>query len=168
MPVDLLNPFTELPYILPGRVFRSRMPFDARDPSGDLLNRFIAESIGVVVVLADDREILMCTGRDLRLAYQAHGMSVIYLPIADYAAPVLDALDRAVLSAMLYIESGKNLVVHCHAGVGRTGLFLACLAQRTLQLSPEESIDWVRRYIHGALETPEQIRLAMEYGELIC
>ena len=91
--MDLPTHFTELPFAFPGRVFRSRMSFDARDPHGHLFNRFLAESIGVVVVL----------------------------------------------------------VVHCHAGMGRTGLFLACLAQRALHMSPVEAIDWVRSYVPGAL-----------------
>lgn len=166
--MDQYSPFTELPFAFPGRVFRSRMPYDARDPHGDLFNRYLAESIGVVVVLAEDKEILECTGRDLRAAYMAQGMSVLYLPIPDYATPLLDSLDRAVFTALEDIRAGKNLVVHCHAGMGRTGLFLACLAQRALQMSAEEAIHWVRSYVPGALETPEQARLAMDFGELLC
>jgi protein-tyrosine phosphatase len=144
------------------------MPFDSRDPQGELLERFIAESVQVVVVLTDDGEVLECTGRNLRADYRAHGMSVIYLPIADYDAPDLDALDEAVLCALAEIRGGKNLAVHCHAGMGRTGLFLACLAQRALQMEAEEAIHWVRGYVPGALETPEQVHLALDYGELRC
>jgi len=144
------------------------MPFDARDPHGELFNRYLAESIDIVVVLAEDGEVLECTGRNLRAVYATQGMSVIYLPISEYAAPELDALDRAVLTALDDIRAGKNLVVHCHAGMGRTGLFLACLAQRALQLNPAQAISWVRSYVPGALETPEQVRLAIDYGERLC
>jgi protein-tyrosine phosphatase len=166
--VDQVGPFTEIPFETPGRVFRSRMPFDGRDPQGELFKRFIAESIGAVVILADDREVLECTGRNLRADYKAQGMSVTYLPISDYAVPALDDLDDAVLAALEDMCLGKNLVVHCHAGLGRTGLFLACLAQRTLQMDAQEAIGWVRGYVPGALETPEQVRLALEYGERRC
>jgi protein-tyrosine phosphatase len=166
--VDQASPITELPFACPGRVFRSRMPFDERDPHGCLLERYLGESIRVVVVLADDGEILACTGRDLRLTYTLQGMSVIYLPIPDFAVPSLDSLDRAVLTALEEIRSGVNLAVHCHAGMGRTGLFLACLAQRALPMSAKQAIDWVRSYVPGALETPEQVHLAIDYGELLC
>jgi protein-tyrosine phosphatase len=166
--VDPFSPFTELPFASPGRVFRSRMPFDTRDPQGELLKRFIAESVDVVVVLVDDAEALECTGRDLRGDYQAQGMSVIHLPIPDFETPSLDTLDEAVMAALQDIRSGKNLAVHCHAGLGRTGLFLACLAQRDMQMGAGKSIDWVRSFVPGALESPKQVLFALDYGELRC
>jgi protein-tyrosine phosphatase len=166
--VDPYSPFTELPFASPGRVFRSRMPFDARDPQGELFKRFIAESVDVVVVLVSDAELRECTGRDLRRDYQAHGMTDIYLPIPDFETPTLDTLDEAVMAALQAIRSGKNLVVHCHAGLGRTGLFLACLAQRDMQMGAKEAINWLRGFVPGALESPEQVRLALDYGELKC
>jgi protein-tyrosine phosphatase len=162
------SPFSELPFRYPGRVFRSRMPFDERDPNGDLFSCYLAESIQVVVVLAEDEEILACTGRDLRAAYISQGLSVIYLPIPDYSTPALEPLDRAVLRSMEEIRSGKNLVVHCHAGMGRTGLFLACMAMRGLQLSADEAIHWIRKSVPGAIETPDQIRFVMDYGDYLC
>jgi len=166
--VDQYSPFTEMPFGYPGRVFRSRMPFDERDPHGDLFGCYLAESIQVVVVLADDEEILMCTGRDLRAEYNRQGLSVIHLPIPDFSTPPMDTLDRAVLCSLDEIRSGKNLVAHCHAGMGRTGLFLACLAIRGLQLSAGEAIHWVRKAVPGAIETPDQIRFVRDYGDHLC
>jgi protein-tyrosine phosphatase len=160
--------FTELPFGYQGRVFRSRMPFNGRDPHDSLFNRYLAESIEVIVVLADDDEIKACTGRDLRAEYQRYGMSVIYLPISDFSTPSQDALDRAIFCTMDEMRAGKNLVVHCQAGMGRTGLFLACLAQRALQLSAEAAIAWVRSYIPGAIETPVQLRFVLKYGDCLC
>jgi protein-tyrosine phosphatase len=51
---------------------------------------------------------------------------------------------------------GWNVAIHCSAGIGRTGLFAALLARTLLGLSGEEAIQWVRRYIEGAVETTEQ------------
>lgn len=144
------------------------MPFGAHDPQGDILRQYLAESIRVVVVLAGDQEIMACTGRDLRLEYKRQGMAVIHLPISDFSTPSLEALDCAILSALQAARSGKNLAVHCQAGLGRTGLFLACLAQRILGLSPTESILWVRDHIPGAIETLEQSRFVMDYGDYLC
>lgn len=162
------SPFSELPFGYPGRVFRSRMPFDERDPRGDLLKCYLAESIQVVVVLAEDEEILAYTGRDLRAEYTRQGLAVIHLPIPDFSTPSLEPLDRAVSRSVEAIRSGKNLVVHCHAGMGRTGLFLACLAISSLQLSAEEAIHWVRNTVPGAIETPDQIHFVMDYGDHLC
>jgi len=52
--------------------------------------------------------------------------------------------------------------MHCSAGIGRTGLFLAYLAKQVLVLSGAEALAWVRYYIPRAVETPEQQRLLLD------
>jgi len=71
--------------------------------------------------------------KDLDLKREGHeanaqGMKFASLPISDRQVPnsepeVSAALDR--LDADL--SAGKNVVVHCRQGVGRTGLVAACL-----------------------------------------
>ena len=56
-------------------------------------------------------------------------------------------------------------MIHCSAGIGRTGLFIAYLAKQCLSLSGHEALQWVRRYIPRAVETPEQQQLVL-YDEL--
>ena len=45
-------PLTELPFGLPGRIFRSPMPFGPYDPHGEVYDRFCEEQIAVIVLLA--------------------------------------------------------------------------------------------------------------------
>ncbi len=49
-------PLTELPFGLPGRVFRSPMPFGLYDPHGEVYDQFREEQIAVIVLLASDEE----------------------------------------------------------------------------------------------------------------
>ena len=158
-----MEPFTELPFHLPGRVFRSAMPFSSFDPGDKLLDRYLEEQVSVVVLLVSDENCWIHSGRDLRSLYQVQGLTVIHLPFPDFGVPEQDELERTVTAAVEYSLEGKNIAVHCQAGIGRTGMFTACLARRTLGLSGDEAIKWVRQRIPGGIETQEQEQMVRSF-----
>ena len=161
----------ELPYDLPGRVFRSAMPFSTYDPHRKLFLDYQRERISAIVLLADDSECNRITGFDLRNFYLNQGMEVIHLPIPDFGIPRIVNLIDAVALTSTRARQGHNLVVHCHAGIGRTGMVAACLAVYNLGFSSDKAISWVRERIPGAIEAPEQIRMIDLYavgGSEVC
>jgi protein-tyrosine phosphatase len=147
---------TELPFAHPGAVFRSAMPYSSYDPDGELISAYNNQEISAIIMLASDEESQRITGHDLRAIYESNGFEILYLPIPDFGTPDLAELKEAVEKALSYSQSGKGIVIHCHAGLGRTGLFAACLAKQGLALSSEEAINWVREFIPGAVEVPKQ------------
>lgn len=149
-------PLTELPFGLAGHIFRSPMPFGAYDPREEVFNRYIQNGVSVIVLLAEDEECLKKAGRNLRCLYEEKGFTVIYLPIRDFSVPSYSDLVRAVNAVIAHAQAGRNIVIHCSAGIGRTGLFVALLAKQVLGFSGEEAIAWVRHCIPGAVETAEQ------------
>src|SRR5712692_2622689 len=151
----------ELPFGLPGRIFRSPMPYGPYDPQGTALSRFRQEQIVVIVLLASDEECIRKAGRHLRTLYQQEGWQVLYLPIPDFGVPAREDLERVVQSTIEQARAGPHIAVHCSAGIGRTGLFTACLAQHVLGVSGTEAIAWIRQYIPGAVETWEQRQLIL-------
>jgi len=155
---------TELPYHLPGRIFRSPMPFSVYDPQGESLLEFKREKGSLIILLAEEAEYMERTGRNLKSLYDQEGFRVIHFPIPDFGVPSKGDLEETVRETVKHAQAGQNIVIHCHAGLGRTGLFAAYLAKEVLGLSSEEAIFWTRKYIPHALETHEQERFIMDSG----
>jgi protein-tyrosine phosphatase len=85
----------------------------------------------------------------------------VTLPTPDFGLPEPAALRRAVGIALAQLEAEPERPMHvgCRAGIGRTGLFLACLARAAGVEG--DALDYVRQhYFPCAAETAEQERMA--------
>jgi protein-tyrosine phosphatase len=138
------------------------MPFSVYDPQGDSLFQFEREKGSLIVLLAEEEECVIRTGLNLKSLYLNQGFQVLHLPIRDFNVPSKEDLEEAIKRTVEHAQVGKNILIHCHAGLGRTGLFVAYLAKRVLGLSSEEAIHWTRKYIPHALETDEQNQMVMD------
>ncbi|UCD41639.1 MAG: dual specificity protein phosphatase family protein [Chloroflexota bacterium] len=147
---------TEIPLNTSGSVYRSAMPYSTYDRGGDLIPEYKDRKISWIIMLSSDEEVQRITGYDLRQLYRSEGFDILYLPIPDFGTPDMVALRDMIQKALSISQSGKGLVIHCHAGLGRTGMFVACLAKEGLDYSSEEAIKWIRDLIPGAVEDPEQ------------
>jgi protein-tyrosine phosphatase len=83
-------------------------------------------------------------------------MQVLYLPIPDFDIPQAETLLSGLAQVQAEAHAGHNVAVHCNAGVGRTGLFMACLARRVFGMSGKQAVAWVQQYIAHAVETEGQ------------
>jgi protein-tyrosine phosphatase len=147
---------------LRGCIFRSPMPFSVYDPQGDSLLQFKREKGSLIVLLAEEEECVIRTGLNLKSLYLKQGFQLIHLPIPDFDVPSKEDLEEAIKKTVEHAQAGQNILIHCHAGLGRTGLFVAYLAKRVLGLSSEEAIYWTRKYIPHALETDEQNKMIID------
>lgn len=154
-------PLTELPLGLPGKVFRSPMPFGGFDPDGNVLQAFKRYHISVVVLLVDDDECRSRVNCNLRERYLEEGLKVIHLPIRDRHVATDPDLQEALRATIEHAKNGSHIAIHCYAGLGRTGMFAACLSRRVLGLTGEEAIRWIRRHVPGAIETQHQEQIVL-------
>jgi protein-tyrosine phosphatase len=138
------------------------MPFSVYDPQGDSLLQFKREKGSLIVLLAEEEECVIRTGLNLKSLYLEQGFRLIHLPIPDFDVPSKEDLEEAIKKTVEQAQAGQNILIHCHAGLGRTGLFVAYLAKRVLGLSSEEAIYWTRKYIPHALETDEQNKMIID------
>jgi protein-tyrosine phosphatase len=154
---------TLLPFGLPGKIFRSPMPFGYYDPTGTIYQSFKLNEIHTVVMLNPDAECWIFAGQDLRELYKRDGMEILHLPMKDYSSTTMKALDNAVDIALSLAGEGKNIVIHCHAGLGRTGLFAACMARRHLGLNGRDAIQWIRSLVPGSVESDFQEEIIRKF-----
>lgn len=156
-------PLTELPLGLRGRFFRAAMPFSVYDRHGRVLSAFHESHVSMVVLLAELDECRERARCDLVERYVSEGFDVLHVPAPDFGAPPPRALRAAVARTLDVLRSGTNVVAHCHAGQGRTGILAACLAHDSLGLDATNAITWIRRLVPGAVEVAPQVAAVHDY-----
>ncbi len=155
---------TLLPYGLAGSIYRSPLPFSPMfDPADRVLDAYCKAGIDVVVMLTQPKEVQRLIGMNLAKRYQELGFDVIRAPIADFSVPEVGALNKPIRETLRAARDGQTIVIHCHAGLGRTGMFAACLAKVVFGMDGMEARAWVRQHIRHAVETVEQLEYILSF-----
>jgi atypical dual specificity phosphatase len=146
----------EFRWILPGKLAGSARPGLLHPLEEDL--RFLRRiGIGMVVTL---------TERPLpdRVREPGVGLEWIHFPIPDMGVPTPRTAAGLVERAIEAISRGRPVLVHCHAGMGRTGTMLACVLV-SLGSTPEQAVLEVRKRHPGYIQSACQERFIVHYSE---
>ena len=111
-----------------------------------------------LVTLLEPQEMAFLGVKDLGKQAESSGLAWHHLPIGDMAVPDAGFEERWLKSGPLFRKSlrgGGRLVVHCRAGLGRTGMFGARLLVE-LGIAPDAAIAAIRKARPGSIETVEQ------------
>src|SRR5208282_1216498 len=146
-----------------------KLALAARPRGGDWLADEVAawRGAGVDTVLSlltpEEEQELDLTGEAREV--KKTGMKFISLPIPDRQVPRSESEVTATIEKLdADLSSAKNVVIHCHQGIGRSGLLAACLLI-TKGLSSGAAVDSASAARGLTIpETPEQRKWIDHYA----
>jgi len=80
----------------------------------------------------------------------------LHVPTEDFSAPDMEKIDHTVDFIQERIKNGEPTMVHCAAGVGRTGTILACYLIKYHNFSVQDAIDKIRKERPGSIQSESQ------------
>ena len=80
----------------------------------------------------------------------------LHMPTEDLSAPDMEKIDHAVDFIHKRIQSNEPVMVHCAAGIGRTGTVLACYLVKYQKMSFNDAIEKVRKERPGSIQSESQ------------
>jgi len=89
-------------------------------------------------------------------------IEVLHIPVQDMTAPSVDQLAQFVDQAGSSMDASRAVAVHCYAGQGRTGTFLAAWFV-SQGMNADAAIEEVRRLRPGSIETEEQEQAVRDF-----
>lgn len=124
-----------------------------------------AAGFGTVLSLVDDAELEALGAAGLARQLKQAGLHGLRFAIPDFGVPdePAQAVWRDVQAQVLArLKAGQSVLVHCAAGLGRTGTMVAVLL-KALGDPPELAIERVRRARPGTIETEAQAHFVHEF-----
>ena len=162
-----------------GLVVASQRPSTSLFAKFDLIQQFKDLNVTAVFNLQEIDEHSSCGPDDgilpgVHFSYDgqkelvANGVSYYEFPWPDMTAPDNETVLRCVRIMDHHVKTNNGRVlVHCHAGLGRTGLMIACYFMYAQDRSPEEAINMVRSSRRGAIQTKKQTAFCYKFARCL-
>ncbi|KAJ3217837.1 Protein tyrosine phosphatase domain-containing protein 1 [Clydaea vesicula] len=85
----------------------------------------------------------------------------------DMDIPELSYMLNIVQVMAHMLREGKKVAVHCHAGLGRTGLTIGCYLVYGEHMEGEKAISLVRKKRPGSIQTKKQVQFLLKFEKYI-
>tara|TARA_B100000029_G_scaffold394232_1_gene391681 strand:- start:186 stop:680 length:495 start_codon:yes stop_codon:yes gene_type:complete len=94
-------------------------------------------------------------------------MNYLHVLSDDMGVPSFDDLKNSVEYVYQRIQNNEPVMVHCLAGLGRTGTILACYLIKYEKMSAEDAIRYVREKRHGSIQSFVQEEMIFQYEKAL-
>ena len=94
-------------------------------------------------------------------------MKYLHVLSDDMGVPSFDDLKNSVEYVYERIQNNEPVMVHCLAGLGRTGTILACYLIKYEKMSAEDAINPVREKRHGSIQSFVQEEMIFQYEKAL-
>jgi atypical dual specificity phosphatase len=143
-------------WTIPGKLAGSGQPGLLAPIEDDMV--FVREQgFGFVVTLTEN---------PLRPDAETFGMRGLHFPIDDMGIATPREVDRVCSEIIHALECDETVLVHCRAGLGRTGMVLGCCLV-ALGMESEEALGYVRSVNARYVQTRAQEKLISHYASFV-
>ena len=144
--------------LVPGRLFTTRMPRDIVNDLGernDFIDKCKKNNLKVAFVLTEPHEFEKYSGTGGLIEYynKECGLIVYNRSIPDFKIPTEGDLVDNILDLTYHLSQGRNCLIHCAGGTGRTGMVLASVIQN---FGVYDVISRIRKVKSTYVETMDQ------------
>ena len=85
----------------------------------------------------------------------------------DMGVPTFEDLANSIDFIHERIQNNEPVLVHCLAGMGRTGTILACYMIKYQKMSAEDAIQHIREKRHGSIQSFVQEEMIYQYAKAL-
>jgi atypical dual specificity phosphatase len=96
-----------------------------------------------------------------------NGMNYLHVLSNDMGVPSFDDLKSSVDYIHKKIQNKEPVLVHCLAGLGRTGTILACYLIKYEKMSAVNAIQHVREKRYGSIQSLVQEEMIFQYENFL-
>ena len=94
-------------------------------------------------------------------------MKYLHILSDDMGVPTFDDLQNSVDYVHERIQNNEPVMVHCLAGLGRTGTILACYMIKYEKMSAEDAIQYIREKRRGSIQSFIQEEMIFQYEKTL-